>query len=88
MKYSLYILGFVFVALVSVWSALTINSPLLQILLLLSAVISLALGITAMIDSKNSNDRINELEEKSQNAVYIGPIIGETPEIDKLYLDE
>lgn len=72
MKYSLYILGFVFVALVSVWSALTINSPLLQILLLLSAVISLALGITAMIDSKNSNDRINELEEKSQNAVYIG----------------
>ena len=41
-----------------------------------------------MIDSKNSNDRINELEEKSQNAVYIGPIIGEAPEIDKLYLDE
>ena len=87
MKYSLYILGFVFVAVVSVCSAMTINSPLLQMLLFLSAIISLALGITAMIDSKNANEKISELEKKSQNAVYAGPIIGESHEIDKLYID-
>ena len=41
----------------------------------------------AMIDSKNANEKISELEKKSQNAVYAGPIIGESPEIDKLYID-
>lgn len=87
MKYSWYILGFVFVAMVSFCSAMTINSPILQMLLFLSAIISLALGITAMLDSKKANDKINELEKKSQKAIYIGPIIGETPEIDKLYID-
>ena len=56
-------------------------------LLFLSAIISLALGITAMVDNKKANDKINELEKKSQNAVYLGPIIGEAPEIDKLYID-
>lgn len=87
MKYSWYILGYVFVALVSFCSAMTINSPILQMLLFLSAIISLALGITAMVDNKKANDKINELEKKSQNAVYLGPIIGEAPEIDKLYID-
>jgi hypothetical protein len=45
MKYSWYILGFVFVAMVSFFSAMTINSLILQMLLFLSAIISLALGI-------------------------------------------
>ena len=87
MKYSLYILGFVFVAVVSICSAMTINSPLLQLLLFFSGGISLALGVSTMIDSKQANDKINELEKKSQNAVYLGPIVGKAPEIDKLYID-
>lgn len=69
-KTILSLLGYFFVAGVSIWSALQVNSPLAKILLVVSAFVSLVLAVTRLFTTLKMANKIRSLEE---NQWYIEP---------------
>ena len=72
MKYSLLFLCYVFVALVSIYSAFTVENSILQALLVLSAFVSFGLGIYCVIDGKATEEKIKKLKENQLSARFEG----------------
>lgn len=64
------LIGYIFVAVVAIISALRIDDLLLLVLLVISAIVSLILAITRMITAKKTGDRIKYLEENQLSVSY------------------
>lgn len=72
MKCSLLFLCYVFVALVSIYSAFTVESSILQAFLVLSAFVSFGLGIYCVIDGKAIEEKIKKLKDSQLSARFEG----------------
>lgn len=64
------LIGYLFVAVVAVITALRIDSQLLLVLLITSALISLILAITRVISAKKTGERIKRLEDNQLSVSY------------------
>lgn len=70
MKSSLLILGYLFIAVVSILSAIAVESIWLRILLFAAALVSLVLAVKSVFDSKKMKKEIEELK-KNQLSVSV-----------------
>lgn len=70
MKSSLLILGYLFIAVVSILSAIAVESIWLRILLFAAALVSLVLAVKNVFDSKKMKKEIEELK-KNQLSVSV-----------------
>lgn len=64
------LLGYIFVALSAIITAICINSQSLSVLLILSAIVSLILAITRLVSAKKTEERIKYLEKNQLSVSY------------------
>ncbi len=62
MKYVISLLGYLFVAIVAVSSAIVTESNLFRILLIISALVSLSLALWGIVDKKKTKAEIDKLK--------------------------
>lgn len=72
MKYIISLLGYVFIALVSILSAMAVNSVWLRILLYTSSVISLGLAVKNVINDKKMKKEIEDLKNNQLSVSFKG----------------
>ena len=70
MKNCLMLVGYIFIAVASVIGTFRIEGLLMKILLILSAMVSLVLAVTRLVDSKKTADRIMRLEKNQMSVRY------------------
>lgn len=70
MRLWLLLLGYIFVAVVSITAALRVDSLFLSVLLISSAIVSLILAIFRLVSAKKTGDRIKYLEENQLSVSY------------------
>ena len=61
------LVGYVFVAVVSVIAALRMEENVIKVLLVLSALVSLVLAFSRIVSSKRMEEKIRKLEEEKQD---------------------
>lgn len=70
MKTFLMLFGYIFIAGVSVIGTFRIEVVFMKILLILSAMVSLVLAVTRLVDSKKTAERIKRLEKNQLSVRY------------------
>lgn len=70
MKNCQMLVGYIFIAVASVIGTFRIEGLFMKILLILSAMVSLVLAVTRLVDSKRTADRIKRLEKNQLSVRY------------------
>ena len=70
MKNYLMLVGYIFIAGVSVIGTFRVEGFFMKILLILSAMVSLVLAVTRLVDSKRTVERIKKLEKNQLSVRY------------------